>query len=140
MEQNIVENLKSKEVKLCVLATTSKDGQPEAGVMGYAVKDDLTIVLSTKKSAKKLRNISENNNVALVFGWDFGTLNIQYEGTARVIESGDEYSKTESFFFSQNPAAAKFRSPDTIFIEIKPSWIRTTDPRNHPPTVEEKKL
>lgn len=140
MEQNILEDLKSKEVKLCVLATSSKDCQPEAGVMGYAVKDDLTIVLSTKKSAKKLRNISENNNVALVFGWDFGTLNIQYEGTARIVPTGTEHQELESFFFSQNPAAAKFKSSDTVFIEIKPVWIRTTDPRNHPPTVEEKRF
>lgn len=140
MEQNIVEELKSKEVRLCVLSTSSKDGQPEAAVMGYAIKDDLTILLSTKKGTRKLKNISENNKVALVFGWDFGSLNIQYQGAARIIETGNEYKDTENFFFSQNPAAAKFKSPDTVFIEVKPTWIRTTDPRNHPPTVEEKKF
>ncbi len=129
--------LKNKNPKLCVLATASADGKPEAAVMGYAVQDDLTILLSTHKGNRKWQNLSKNSKVSLVFGWSFTEINIQYDGTATLIEEGPQKKEVEEFFFSQNPAARKFETPDTIFIQVKPVWIRLSDLTQTPPTTEE---
>lgn len=136
----VFEFLKNKQIKLCAFATSSQDGQPWNAIMGYAVQEDLTIVLSTHKGNRKYNNLQENSKVALVFGWEFSGLNVQCEGEAVIIEEGEEYKKTEEFFFTQNPHAAKFKSPDTIFIKIKPTWMRVTNFNKQPPTVEEQSL
>lgn len=138
MEEKVLEFLKKQNPKLCVLSTASKDGKPESAVMGYAVKDNLTIILSTHKESRKWHNLKENQKVSLVTGWNFEIPNIQYDGIATLIEEGPKYPETEQFFFTQNLHAARFKSPDTIFIEVKPMWIRCTELSQTPHHVEEK--
>lgn len=140
MKDKVFGFLLNKQVKLCALATATKDDQPWNAIMGYAVQEDLTIVLSTHKGSKKYNNLQQNSKVALVFGWEFSGLNVQCEGEARIIEAGEEYKKTEKFFFTQNPHAAKFKNSDTIFIKITPKWIRVTDFNTQPPSVKEQIL
>lgn len=140
MDKKVLEFLKNRPVKLCVLATSSKELQPWAAVLGYAVKDDLTIILSTHPTSRKWHNLKENNKVALVFGWEFSGLNIQCEGVAELIEQGEEYKHFDEFFFGQNPHAAKFKTPDTVFLKINLKWMRVTDFNKQPPTVKEQSL
>ena len=126
--------LKEKEEKLGVLATANNTGVPECAVVGYAAKDDGTIILNTNKNTRKVKNIKENNKVALVIGWSFHDKNVQYEGMAEIIERGHpDFSDCESFFFSANPKAAKFKSPDTIHIRIAPTWVKMLDLTVTPP-------
>jgi general stress protein 26 len=127
MQDKVLEFLKNKNPKLCVLTTASKNVKPQAALVGYAIKDDLTIVLSTRKGTRKYENLQDNNQVALVFGSGFSENNVQMDGIATIIEEGNEYKQTDEFFFSQNPEAAKFKNPDTIFIVVKPHWIRFID-------------
>ncbi len=138
MESNILAFLKSLSPKLCVLSTINTEGKPESAVMGFCIKDDLTVILSTNLHTRKYQNLKNHPNVSLVFGWNFDQKNVQYEGVAITIENGDLYTKTEEFFFGQNPEAAKFKGKDTVFIEIKPTWIRLLDITVHPPVHEEK--
>lgn len=141
MQDQVISYLKNKQHKLCVIATSSNDGKPEAAVVGYAVKEDLTILLSTHQESRKYKNIKENHHVALVFGWSFTELSVQMEGIARPVEQDySEYKEAEEFFFTQNPDAAKFKSSDTVFIEIKPEWIRSMDLTVHPTKTEETRL
>lgn len=137
MNQKVLEFLKNRNPKLCVLSTASINGKPESAVVGYSIYDSLSIVLSTHKESRKVKNITNNNTIALVFGFSFTENYVQYEGIAKIIDSGEEYAKLDSFFYGQNPDALKFKAPDTVFIEIKPTWIRFMDMSQTPPKIEE---
>lgn len=138
MKEHVVELLKQQLSKLCVLSTATKDGKPESAVVGYAVKDDLTLYFSTHTNTRKYKNIVENPKASFVTGWTFNTSNIQIDGTARIIsEEHSEYKAIEEFFFTQNPEAAKFKSPGIIFIELTPTWAHLLDLSVHPPMSEE---
>lgn len=127
-QQAIFEAIRQKEEKLCVLATATKDNRPECAVVGYAAKEDGTIIINTNRHTRKVGNIRQNNSVALAVGWNFGYRNFQYEGKAEIIEKDNpDFRSLEEFFFGQNPNAKKFQSPDTIFICIKPTWVRMLD-------------
>lgn len=132
--------LKNKNPKLCVIATATTEGKPEAAVMGYAIKDDLTVFLSTHTETRKYQNLAHNSKVSLVIGWDFTEDNVQIDGSARVIEKGDEHSQIEQFFFNQNPGAKAFKSENTVFIEIKPSWIRFMNRKVEPTQISEETI
>lgn len=138
MEDLVRNFLKSKPEKLCVFSTVTKDGKPESSVVGYAIADDFTIIMSTKPTTRKISNLHENPHASFVTGWTFSEMNIQIDGTAQIVSEGDEYTSLEEFFFGQNPAALKFKSPDTVFIKFTPVWMRSLDPTSHPPKVEEK--
>ena len=124
MREEVLQFLKQKNPQLCVIATATPHGKPEAAVMGYAVRDNLILYLSTQKTTRKYNNLKENSHVSLVIGWAFAENNVQIDGKSRIIEQGDEYQKTEQFFFAQNEGAKAFKNSDTVFIEIKPVWIR----------------
>jgi len=140
MQDKVFNYLKNKEAKLCVISTASSDLQPSSAVVAYAVKDDLTVVLSTHPVTQKWKNLKENEKVALVFGFDFAGLNIQYHGKSELIERGDSYNDYEELFFGQNPEAKKFMTPDTGFIKITPTWMRVTDYSAQPPEIIEREF
>lgn len=137
MEKSPLQVLKERPIKLCVLATSSSTAQPWCSVMGYAIGDNKTIILSTLKTTKKWKNLEENKKVGLLVGWDMETPSIHCEGIATLVTDGDEHKKTSELFFSQNPYAAKFKTTNTVFIIIKPTFMRITDFRTAPPTVDE---
>ncbi|CAN5183647.1 hypothetical protein BH11PAT1_BH11PAT1_3980 [soil metagenome] len=126
--------------RLCVLATSTSGGKPECAVLAYAVKEDLSLVLSTHKSSRKCKNIEENNQVSLVFGWAYNEINIQCDGTAQILEKGEKFLHYENFFFSVNPHAEKFKGLDTVFISVKPTWVRITDFTQTPVKIEEEMI
>src|SRR3989339_1527207 len=137
MSQDFLDFLKKREPKLCVLATSSLDNQPASAVMGYAVLDDLTVICSTDKSSRKWSNLMQNPKVALVFGWGFDELNIQYHGMATLVESGDEFKKCEETYFNFHPESLEFKGiPETGYIKIKPIWTRMSDYSSDPPLIQ----
>ncbi len=135
LQADIYTFLANRTKKLCVLST-SFCHYPESAVMGYAVKDDLTILLSTHANTRKIQNIRANEKVSLVFGWGFDEPNIQCSGKATIIE-GEDREEYATFFYKMNPEAEKFRSSDTLFISIKLIWIRFSDFTVRPPRIEE---
>ena len=134
----IVDYLKKREIKTCTLATASSEGKPEAAVVGYAILDDLTIILSTTKESRKWQNLLQNPQIALTIGGTFTDLYLQLEGTAILVTEGETYKQCEELFFSFNPQAAKFKGPSTIFMRVNPTWVRFLDYSSHPPKAEEK--
>jgi general stress protein 26 len=135
--QSALDLICQKEEKLCVIATVASNGLPECAVVGYAAREDGTIVINTNRHTRKIANLRENNRVAIVIGWSFGDQNVQYEGVAEIVERDNpRFSSLEDFFFTTNPSARKFKSPDTVFIHIKPTWIKVIDLRDEPRTEE----
>ena len=140
MEKEILEYLKSKTPKFCVMSTISRDNKPECAVMGYSIFDDLTLLLSTHNTSRKWINLKNNPNVAIAIGWSFTEMFVQSEGVVELIFEDGEYTKCEEFHFSQNPEAKKFKSPETVYIKVKPKWIRLSDYTKLPPRIEEKNI
>jgi len=140
-KQDIFDFLIQKKEKLCVLATVGGDNAPECAVVGYAAKEDGTICINTNTHTRKASNLRKNQHVALAIGWNFNDRNVQYEGKAEIVEREDpDFSEWEEFFFGVNPSAEIFKSPDTVFIKITPTWVRMTDLTKTPPAVDEVSL
>lgn len=139
MTDKILYFLKNRSLLLCTVATVSQTGKPENALVGYAVTDKLQIIINTSYKTRKWNNIKENKYVSLVFGFGFDELNLQYEGIAELLDlENPEYTKSEEFFFSQNPDAKKYKSDTTRLIKITPLWLRLTDTTVNPPKIEEK--
>lgn len=138
MEEKVLEYLKNKTPKLCVISTVTSDQKPESALVGYAVLPDLSILINTNHKTRKWANIKSNPHVSIVFGFGFTELNVQYEGTAELLEDGDSLKKYDELFFSQNEDARKFKSEDTRIMKITPTWMRLMDTTVMPPVQEEK--
>lgn len=138
--EKVITVLKEKDQKLCVVATVAPDGSPTCAVMGYAIRDDGTVILSTHTNSRKWQNIAKNPSVALVFGWEFTGYNIQMQGQAHLVSDGEAFSEIEAFFFSVNPQAKKFQTPETGFITVVPAWVRLTDFSEGPPKITEQSM
>jgi PPOX class probable F420-dependent enzyme len=80
--------LKSNE--MCRLATASKDGRPQVTPVMYAL-DGSSFVIAVDYGTKKLENVRENPNVALVVDRLRPTRAVTVQGTCRVFERGVEY-------------------------------------------------
>ena len=124
MHEKVKTILLERNPKLCVIATATKEGLPEAALVGYAIMDDGTIILSTKKETRKAKNIEENNKIALVFGFSFTEFHVQLEGTVHITTNASH----EAFFFSQNTQAEKFKTQNDIKLVITPTWMRWFNP------------
>lgn len=139
LKSRIIDFLTDRNPKLCAFSSASISGKPECAVMGYAVRSDLSLVLSTDKNSRKVINIKENSQVALSFGWTFEELNVQYEGIATGIANGPEMLACEKIYFASHPESMEFKgAPETVYISITPSWLRLSDYTTTPPSIEEK--
>lgn len=129
--------LEEHEPKLAAVATATGNGRPAIAVMGYAVQKDGTIVVSTHQSSHKWKNLQANPEIGLVIGWDFSHPHLQVGGDAKLL-TGDEAKTVEEFFYAANPQAKAFKSPDTGFVVITPTWARITEfQQGGPPKVQE---
>ena len=80
--------LRSSEV--CRLATASKEGKPQVTPVIY-VMDGASFVIAVDYGTRKLRNVRENPNVALVVDKLRPTKAVTVEGVCEVYERGAEY-------------------------------------------------
>jgi PPOX class probable F420-dependent enzyme len=98
--------LKSNAV--CRLATASKEGRPQVTPVMYAL-DGTGFVIAVDYGTKKLKNVRENQHVALVVDSLRPTRAVTVEGTCRVHERGTEYRRllnllmTRFEFYRKNP-------------------------------------
>jgi len=98
--------LKANEV--CRLATASKDGRPQVTPVMYAL-DGVGFVVAVDYGTKKLKNVRENPNVALVVDRLRPTRAVSVQGTCKVHERGAEYRRLLDLlmvrfeFYRKNP-------------------------------------
>lgn len=130
---------KIKKESLCVLATSSPEGKPEAAVVVYAPKDDLTLIISTDTKSRKYKNISKNNKVSVVIGGTNNDATIQIDGEIHEL-AGSESTDAKKYILTLHPKWADyFNNPDTDrFFEIKPLWARCSDFSTPSPEIFEK--
>lgn len=137
MNDTILEALRLNNPQLCILSTVNEENKPESAVLVYMVRDDLSIILSTDQNSRKWKNLEKNTDVAISVGMTFTGVNLQIEGTARLVTEGEEFETLSNEYFSYHPEVKQYQSVDTKMILVNPKWVRINDYRQHPPKVDE---
>jgi len=91
-----------KKGSLCRIATASKDANPHVTPVLY-VFDGNYFYIAIDYGEKKLKNLKENNKVALVIDdrTKKGARGIMVQGTAEILERGDEYKYALKLLFDR---------------------------------------
>lgn len=79
-----------KSHQLCRIATASKDAKPHVVPVIYAM-DGEDVIIAIDYGTKKLRNLRENNKVALVVDDYRPNHAVMVEGDCEIFERGKEY-------------------------------------------------
>ncbi len=116
-----------KSHQLCRLATASKDGKPHVVPVIYAL-DGEDVVIAVDYGTKKLKNLRENSNVAVVvdeYVPDHDMRGLMIEGECEVLERGKEYLRLlkvlfDRFEYYRNNPWGEGESP---ILKIKPTKV-----------------
>lgn len=113
---------------LAVVATVSRDGEPQAAVVGVAATDDGDLVFDTTRTSRKFANLSERKRVALVIGFDWNDeQTVQLEGAA--IEVPQD-SPAVAAYYAQFPSGRDRAAwPEIVYVCVRPDWGRYSDYR-----------
>lgn len=118
--------------RVCRLSTVDRAGKPHC-VPVCPVFDGKRIYFGTEKAAKKVRNIRQNPNVALVFdeyseAWS--TLRgVMIQGEGRIIDRGPRFRNIRRLLYekySQCEKGVPLDEGDSVIVEVAPqrsfSW------------------
>jgi len=115
-----------KQHRLGVLGTVSAAGMPQSALVGIAITRDLEIIFDTVKSSRKYPNLILKPPCSFVIGCH-GEKTVQYEGTARELES-PELERYQSAYFEAFPdGPARLAWPGIVYFAVTPLWIRYSD-------------
>src|SRR5690606_22097296 len=107
------------------IATVGPEGAPQSAVVGVAVGDDLTLVLDTETTTRKLANLRRDPRVSLVM-WS-GAATAQIEGVADE-PTGDERAAVQRVYLAAFPDGAERAAWPTItYVRVRAAWVRFTD-------------
>ena len=111
-----------KTHELCRLATASKDARPHVVPVIYAV-DGENIVIAIDYKTKKLKNLRENNRVAVLVDEYRPNMGLMVEGVCDIFERGKEYLRLlqilfDKFAYYRNNPWGEGESP---ILKIKPT-------------------
>lgn len=120
---------------LAVVATSNRDGRPQAAAIDFSVRDTLEIVFDTFEHTRKFLNLSTSSHVAFVVGWD-NNITVQYEGDASRVPARDIERYQEEHLASV-PAEREFVEKGAVIFKVDPRWIRYSDFTKDPPDIIE---
>lgn len=89
-----------REHEVCRLATASRDAKPHVVPVIYAM-DGENVVVAIDYGTKKLKNLKENNSVALVVDDYRPNKAVMIEGECEVLERGKEYLRILQVLFDR---------------------------------------
>ena len=112
--------------RICVQASVSPSGAPQAAVVGFAVSDDLEIVFDTVGTTRKMSNLRQDPRVALVIGWD-DEQTLQIEGVADEPQGAD-LARLKAVYFEVYPDGVERQAwKDITYVRVRPTWARYSD-------------
>jgi len=112
-----------------VFATATKDMQPHASLMLYAIDEKLHFYFGTRKSFGKFGRLMDNPKVSLsVVEGSIDPLRVvEAEGSAKMVSESDMKECLE-FFESKNPSPYYVKdSEDFVMFKIIPTKLRWLD-------------
>lgn len=125
--------------KVCVQASVSAGGAPEAAVVGIVVTDSFEVFFDCTTVSRKVPNLRANPKIALVIG---GTVpgderTVQLEGVADE-PTGKELTRLKKAYFKAYPdGRGREKWPDIAYFRVKPTWVRYSDYNQIPPLIVE---
>jgi hypothetical protein len=124
-----------RQSKYAVVASCSRDGSPQAAVVGIVVSEALEVFFDTLGGSRKIANLRDDPRVALVM-W-VGERTVQYEGIADE-PSGAELDRLRELYFETFPDGRERAGwPDITYVRARPHWIRSSDFGTDPPKIFE---
>ncbi len=116
--------------RVAVQASVSRNGVPQAAVVGIAISDDFEAVFDALQTSRKAQNLRGNRRLALVLGgWAPGEdQTVQYEGLADE-PAGAELDRIREVYFGVYPDGRERLAnwPGLIHVRIHPTWLRYSD-------------
>ena len=112
--------------RLCVQASVSAAGAPQAAVVGFAVSDDLEVVFDTVGTTRKMVNLRQNSRIALVIGWD-DDQSVQLEGVADEPQGADLERIKRVYFAVHAEGPERQTWKDITYVRVRPIWARYSD-------------
>jgi hypothetical protein len=124
--------------RLAVEASVSKDGSPQAAVVGFVVSDDLELFFDTLGTSRKAANLRLDPRIALVIGWSLSDARtVQIEGVADE-PKGHELARLKNLYLAAFPDGHERESlTDIAYVRVRPTWIRYSDFRGAEPSIVE---
>ncbi len=112
--------------RLCVQASVSAAGGPQAAVVGFAVTDELEIVFDTLGTSRKATNLRREPRVTIVVGWD-DEQTVQIEGIADE-PGGADLARLKAVYFEVFPDGVDRQAwKDIAYVRVRPTWLRYSD-------------
>lgn len=131
---------------VAVIATSTRDGQPEAATVFYWANDftgdgrDFNLYFITRRSSRKFFCLTTNPSVAMVIGTEFAPMTIQVDGEAMPLEAADSVREMPAAMklvkgrygllrlylgelFPRNPFGA-IPGHDFVVVRVRPKWVR----------------
>ena len=125
--------------RLGVQVTVTKQGAPQAALVGIGVTEFLELVFDTLETTRKYVNLQANPRLAFVIGgWvDGDERTVQYEGVADT-PRGKELARITAAYFDMWPDGTTRESwPGLVYVRVRPTWIRYSDYNTNPPEIVE---
>lgn len=126
--QTIQDHLKAN--KLMTISTLAADsGKPQAALVAFAELPSLELLFQSVEYSRKYRNLTKNQAVAVVIGWDLDNYRtLQYEGVAEQIPVDEAEAYHHYFLDKASPSSEIIlKNPRARFFRIKPTWLRYSD-------------
>ena len=111
-----------REHEVCRLATASKDARPHVVPVIYSL-DGEDIIVAIDYGTKKLKNLRENNSVALVVDDYSPNRAVMVEGECEILEHGKEYLRLLQVLFDRFDYYRKnpWGEGESPILKIKPT-------------------
>lgn len=124
---------------LAVQSSVSRQNEPQAAVVGFAVSESFEFVFDTVDSTRKIGNLRGNPTIALTIGGlaDGDERTVQCNGIADE-PSGQEFESLKCVYFSVFPDGRDRQSWLGItYVRVRPTWMRYSDFNKDPPEIVE---
>lgn len=124
---------------ICVEASLSPAGTPQAAAIGFVITDQFEIFFDTVDSTRKAGNLRSNPHIAFVIGGvsHDEARTVQFQGIADEPE-GAELERLKTLYFSRFPdGPERLKWPGLTYFRARPTWIRYSDYTKNPPEIAE---
>ncbi|MDX2151140.1 MAG: pyridoxamine 5'-phosphate oxidase family protein [Bryobacteraceae bacterium] len=121
---------------LAVVASQSREGEPQSALVGIAVTSRLELVFDTLKSSRKYANLKSNPACSFVIGCS-GDITIQFEGVAEEITDSTPARFRETYFQQWPGGRTRAKWAEITWFVVRPRWLRYSDYGQDPDYIEE---
>ncbi len=120
-----------KENSLCVLATATLSGKPEAATIEYVPDEQGNLYFETFPTYRKYANLKSNPQSSVVITQDPHT--IQMDGSAIELEGKDAEAAKQRLIAKHGMGSGYYEDSDIKFFRFTPTWTRILVEAKWPP-------